>query len=106
MILEIYEPPDHAPRQVAENPDSAKIENTVKGLPWSDITFIVLKIDENNWIEGSGSLNPEDGLSARYSENGKEYVAENPPKSLEVIVSLLQSYASGDGKWKKMIIWK
>ena len=65
MILEVHEPPALQPREISKNPDLALIEKTVKSLPWSEITFVVLKIDEKNWIEGSGSLDPTDGLSAK-----------------------------------------
>src|SRR5262245_38512294 len=66
MILEVHAPPDNLPREISRSPDPGLIEKTVRSLPWSDITFVVLKIDDKNWIEGSGSLNPEDGLSASY----------------------------------------
>lgn len=105
MILEVHEPPDYRPREVSKSPDLALIEKTVKGLAWSDITFVILKVDDNNWIEGSGSLKPTDGLSARYLKDGKEHVSARAPKSLDEIISILQSFHSGDGRWQKMIDW-
>ncbi len=66
---------------------------------------MILKIDDNTYLEGSGSLRPDDGLSARFFENGKEYVSSGPPESLKQIVLLLQSYRSGDGRWRTMLEW-
>ena len=105
-ILELCEPSENTPREICKNPDPAVINKTVKDQEWSDITFVVLKFDDNNWIEGSGSLNPRDGLSARYSKDGEEHVSSRPPKSLEEIIALLQSFLSGDGRWQKMIDWE
>jgi hypothetical protein len=84
----------------------AQIDRTVRSLPWADISFVVLKVDEKNWIEGSGSLNPTSGLSARFMKDGAEGVSRQPPRSLEEIILLLQSYRAGDGKWKEIIEWE
>jgi hypothetical protein len=105
MLLVVHEPPDHRDSLVVANPDSSVIERTVRNLPWSDITFVVLKTDENNWIEGSGSLKPEDGLSARYMVHGEEHVAARAPSSLDELLALLQSYRRGDGRWLQLIDW-
>jgi hypothetical protein len=105
LTLEILEPNEREERVVAKNPDSAVIKNTVESLKWSGITFVILKRDSKNWIEGSGSLRPEDGLSARYSEDGVEHVSARAPVSLAEIVDLLQSYRSGDGRWRTMMEW-
>jgi hypothetical protein len=105
MILEVHELSANQPREISKNPDAALIDKSVRGLAWSEITFVVLKVDDNNWIEGSGSLNPEDGLSARYMKDGKEHVSARAPVSLDEIIALLQSYRSGDGRWQKLIEW-
>ena len=106
MLLVVHEPPGHEARVVATNPDAAEIATTIKTMPWSDLTFVVLRTDENNWIEGSGSLKPEDGLSARYMVNGEEHVAAQAPSSLDELVALLQSYSKGDGRWQQLIEWR
>lgn len=106
LVLEVHEPPNHAPRIVATNPDATAIKRAIEGLKWDDITFVVLKYDDDNWIEGSGSLRPDDGLSARYVEGGNEYISARPPESLDEIVRLLESYRSGDGRWRAMIEWQ
>lgn len=105
MKLEVLEPNERSERVASQHPDGDTIKKTVQGLKWSDITFVVLKIDEKNWIELSGSLKPEDGLSARYMENGVEHVSARAP-SLAEGVSLLQSYQSGDGNWRYNLSWE
>jgi hypothetical protein len=105
MLLVVYAPPDQHDSLVAADPDSSLIERTVRNLPWSDITFVVLKTDEQNWIEGSGSLKPEDGLSARYMLHGEEHVSARAPSSLDELLALLHSYRRGDGRWLQLIAW-
>ena len=105
MTLAVSESPACEERVVAQDPDGAAIERAVRGLSWADITFVVLKVDERNWIEGSGSLDPTDGLSAKVVNDGEERVSRHPPRSLEEIILLLQSYRAGDGRWKEMIDW-
>jgi hypothetical protein len=105
LTLQVLEPNEREERVVAKNPDSVVIKNTVESLKWSGITFVILKRDSKNWIEGSGSLRPEDGLSARYSEDAVEHVSARAPVSLGEIVDLLQSYRSGDGRWRTMMEW-
>ena len=105
LILEVHAPPNYHPREISRNPNLAMVEQTVRDLSWSDITFVVLKADDNNWIEASGSLNPQDGLSARYMADGKEHVSAQAPKSLDEIITLLQSYCARDGRWQELIEW-
>jgi hypothetical protein len=106
MMLEVHEPPEYVPLAVAADPDRMTIETVVRSLAWADITFVILKIDDNNWIEGSGSLSPRDGLSARYMHAGKEFVSSRPPDSLQEIIDLLDSFRSQDGRWKNLIEWE
>jgi hypothetical protein len=106
MILEVHEPPEYVPLVVATDPDRMTIETVVRSLAWADITFVILKIDDNNWIEGSGSLSPQDGLSARYMEDGQEFVSSRPPDSLQEIIDLLDSFRLQDGRGKNLIGWE
>ena len=105
MLLVVHEPPDHQAKLVAADPDSSVLEHTIRSLSWSDITFVVLKADDRNWIEGSGSLNSADGLSARYMLDGEEHIAARAPSSLDELLTLLQSYRRGDGRWLELIEW-
>lgn len=106
LILELHSPTEYEAIIISETPHTINIDSAVKAQPWKDITFIVLKADEQNLIELSGSLNPADGLSARFFEDGNEYISKRAPKSLDEGVELLISYLQNDGKWKKMISWE
>ncbi|MFQ5733192.1 MAG: hypothetical protein ACE5KM_14725 [Planctomycetaceae bacterium] len=106
MVLEVYPPPDNKRQIVTESPDEKSIASTIRNQPWQGITFAVLRIDKENWFEISGSLKSEDGLSASYAENGKEFVSTRPPKSLAEATALMLSYHRGDGRWRKDIGWK
>ena len=103
LVLEVYEPPHHQTKLVVREPDDQTIEETIRGLSWSDITFVVLKADEQNWIEGSGSH--KDDFSARFARGGREYVSQGRP-TLEEIAELLKSYRAGDGRWERMLTWQ
>ena len=105
MIFQVLEPPAFEEREIAVNPDAATIEETVRGLAWADITFVLLQVDDDTYIEGSGSLNPSDGLSAKYCECGDEHVSVAAPESLDAIIALLRSDAASDGQWRTMFEW-
>lgn len=105
MILVLYPPPDNEPITISTAPNEQIVISSVKAQPWDDITFIILKIDEKNWLEVSGSLKPEVGLSARYTEAGVEHVSKRAPEDLNECIKLLSSYLRGDDKWRKDIPW-
>lgn len=105
MILQLYPPPNHEPTTITDAPDAGQVEATIRNQPWDDITFVVLRIDDANWFEVSGSLDPSDGLSAAYSEDGIEHVSDGAPESLDICVSLMLSYLRSDDKWRTAIDW-
>ena len=105
MTLEIFEPPSHKPHEVATDPDAEILERTFRSLAWSAMTFVVLRKDELNCMEASGSLDPGDGLSGSYTEDGIEHVLEEPPATLELLLDLLRSYRAGDERWRTMVAW-
>ena len=105
MTLEVAAPPDNTERVTARDPDAATIARTVHDLAWDPITFVILKVDDDNWMEGSGSRDPSDGLSAKVTLDGEERVSSYAVDSLEEMVALLQSYRAGDGRWREMIEW-
>ena len=78
---------------------------TVTTLPWQEITYVVARINDDCWLEGSGSLKPEDGLSAACRVSGTDYVAREAPASLLGIVALLAAFVRKDGRWRTMIEW-
>ncbi len=105
MILELSPPPTNDPIILSDSPTRELVASTIQGQPWSEITFIVLRRDEANWFEISGSLDPNDGLSARYSENGQEMVSATAPGTLEEASGLMLSYFDADDRWRQAIGW-
>lgn len=77
-----------------------QIENTMNKLDWNNFHQVILSTDNSNWIEVGGNLN-EDGLSSMYEENGKQFIINKPPSSVEHMTKILISYFNGDGKYKK-----
>ncbi len=106
LRLEVMLAPDYAPKLVATSPDAATIASAVRRLRWNEIAFVVLSTGDAAGIELSGSLRPEDGLSARYWEAGREYVSARPPANVREGIALLQSYAAGGDAWRSKIEWE
>ncbi|WP_442506128.1 hypothetical protein SH528x_004956 [Novipirellula sp. SH528] len=106
LTFELYAPPSNEPEVIAQGPDEALVESTIREQSWNDLTFVVLRVDTDNWFEVSGSLNPADGLSAAYSEDGTEHVSDRPPESLDACISLMLSYLRADDRWRTDIDWQ
>lgn len=105
VVLSILPPATLEPRVVATNPSLEEIREHVFALKWDDITFVTAQIDEDNWLDGSGSLNPEDGLSGMCCIDGTQYVTDDAPESLDAIVDLLHSFVLRDGAWRTSVVW-
>jgi hypothetical protein len=103
MTLEVAAPPDHQEKVVARDADAESIDRVMRQLSWDDITFVVLKADEDNWMETSGSAT--DGFSARITLDGETWVSRRPPESLEEMIALLVSYRNGDNAWQDVMEW-
>ena len=105
VTLEIYAPPANERRIEAVDPDARKLAKTFARLAWQDITFCVLRRDDENAMEISGSAGSHIGLSARVWENGEEYVADRGPETLDECLALLESYRCSDDRWRTAIGW-
>ncbi|QDT28344.1 hypothetical protein Enr10x_36860 [Gimesia panareensis] len=105
ILLKILLPATSEPQIVATNPSREEIRKHVYALKWNDITFVTAEIDQDNWLDGSGSLNPEDGLSGMCSIEGVQYVTEQAPESLDEIVELLHSFVLRNGAWRTDMVW-
>ena len=103
LQLVVSEPPEWEERVITTAPTPETVREVVSSLSWGDITFVVLRTDQANWFEVSGALNGH-GLSARYSENGTEFVSAGPPRSLREGEALLISYMTDD-RWRSAIGW-
>ncbi|WP_452599165.1 hypothetical protein [Pontimicrobium sp. MEBiC01747] len=85
---------------ISDSTTIKQIENTMNKLDWNNFHQVILSTDNSNWIEVGGNLN-EDGLSSMYEENGKQFIINKPPLSVEHMTKILISYFNGDGKYKK-----
>jgi hypothetical protein len=86
-------------------PDSAKIDAVVRAVDWSGFATVMMWKAEQEFLEISGSLRAVDGLSATFMEGEMERVSSTAP-SLAQAISLLQSYAAGDFRYKSLIEWE
>jgi len=86
------------------HPDAQQIETIVRGLDWSSLKVVILRTDEHRFLELSGSLDPEDGLSGRYVDGAEEMITREAP-SLDDGIRLLQAYAAGGLDWKTLVDW-
>lgn len=103
--LEMLQGAMQAEQMIAENPTDEEIARLVHGMAWDEISFVIVKLDEANWLDGSGSLKPADGLSAMCEIEGQQFVTVEAPQSLDEIVALLQSFNRKDGNWRTMVKW-
>lgn len=85
---------------ISDSTSLAQIKQTMKEIDWNTFNQVILSTDNSNWIEVGGNLN-EDGLSSMYEENGKQFIINEPPSSVEHMTEILISYFNGDGKFKK-----
>ena len=82
--------------------DSATVDQvieTMNSLNWNKFLQVTLEKINGDWIEVSGNLK-EDGLSVMYEENGKQYIIDEPPISVDQMTKILLSYLAGDGMFK------
>jgi hypothetical protein len=105
LTLEIRETPNAERRVLLTNVTPDRIAVAVGALRWSSMTWVTLRRDTGNWLEISGSLQPDDGLSARCRVNGVERISEQPP-DLTTAAALLQAYARDDPGWQALIRWE
>lgn len=87
-------------KKISDSTSIIQIKNTMNELDWNNFHQVILSTDNSNWIEVGGNLN-EDGLSSMYEENGKQFIINEPPSSVEHMTEILISYFNRDGKFKK-----
>lgn len=85
---------------ISDSTSIDQITKTMKNLNWNKFHQVILSTDNNNWIEVGGSLY-EDGLSSMYEENGKQFIINKPPSSIDHMIEILISYFNEDGEFKK-----
>ena len=95
MILETRYLDDRDPQVIGTDPSEVTIVETVRSLDWNRFAFVTLRRDGANWIDGSGSLEPDTGLSIMLSHDGIEYVTETAP-TVDTIAAALCAFRQGD----------
>ena len=105
MSLLVGQEPNFNLRVHCVEPDAAKIDAVVRAVDWSGFATVMMWKAEQEFLEISGSLRAEDGLAATYMEGETEKVSSSAP-SLEDAISLLQSYAAGDSRYRTLIAWE
>ena len=105
LVLLVGQEPNFNLRVHSVEPDAAKVDSVVRAVNWSGFATVMMWKAEQEFFEISGSLRGENGLSATYMEGETEKVSSTAP-SLEEAISLLQSYAAGDSRYKTLIEWQ
>jgi hypothetical protein len=105
LSLLVGQEPDFDLRVHSVDPDAAKVASVVRSVDWSRFATVMMWKAEQDFLEISGSLRAEDGLSATYMEGETEKVSSSAP-SLDEAISLLQSYAAGDSRYKTLVDWE
>ena len=105
MSLLIGQEPNFNLRVHSVAPDPAKIASVVRAVDWSRFATVMMWKAEQEFLEISGSLRAEDGLSATYMEGDTEKVSSTAP-SIDVAIRLLQSYAADDSRYKTLVDWE
>ncbi|MEM7558033.1 MAG: hypothetical protein AAF394_02830 [Planctomycetota bacterium] len=81
---------------VSESPTSDFVAATISRVDWSEFSFVTLFIDDDNWLDGSGCMNPLDGLSVMLSVARIQYVCETAPEHPDDFLPYFDVYLSGD----------
>ena len=84
---------------ISENPTKAQVSHIVNSLDWTNFNAVILRNNEGNWLEVSGSLD-NDGFAIIYEENGVPFISEDAPEKLVQLENALQSYLFGNEKFK------
>ncbi len=104
MILEVDTSIIRGIPKITQDPTKEDIHNIVGSLHWDDISWAILKIDEKNRIECSGSYN--DGFAIIYQEGESDYIGFDSPTSVDEIIDILTRYLNNDNSWKDMFAWE
>lgn len=86
---------------ISDSTTVEQIEITMNQLDWNGFEQVLLSVDDNNWIEVSGSLKKEVGFSSMYSENGNQYLRQKELTSVKEMTEILISYLNGETKYKR-----
>ncbi len=105
MSLLVGQEPNFNLRVHTVAPDPVQVAAVVRSVDWSRFATVMMWKAEQEFLEISGSLRAEDGLSATFMEGDVEKLSRVAP-SLEEAIRLLQAYAAGDAQYKSVIEWQ
>jgi hypothetical protein len=105
MKLRVISDYGRTERLVADEATPEIVVSTMHSLDWRGFHQVVLERSNSDWMEVGGSLDPSDGLSVMYEENGKQSVIRVAPTTVEDMTTMLLGYLSGTEDWKKSAKW-
>ena len=81
------------PETVVSNwPTIELLVSTISSIDWQVFSFVTLVVDDDNWLDGSGCMNPTDGLSVMLSVDRIQYVSSSAPNHPADLVPFFESY--------------
>jgi len=92
-------------RLVSEDATVGLVEETMGALDWSGFHQVVLEQRTGEYLEVGGSLDPSDGLSALYEENGRQHLTRTAPTTIGELLELQRAYLAGADRWKALVEW-
>ncbi len=96
MILRTNYDGDLEPTDVTGDPAETEIAAAVRSMDWNRFAFVTLFKDDDNWLEGSGCLEPGFGLSMMLSVDRIQYVTATAPPTPDAMLGLFNAYLKGD----------
>ena len=82
-------------RFITDKPTKEIVLHTINELDWKNGFHQVILVDSPGaYMEVGGSLDPSDGLSVLYEEDGKQLVIKVPPATIEEMTAFLFNYLS------------
>ncbi len=100
MRLRVISDYGEAERVAADEATPEIVKSTMRSLNWKRFHQVVLERPNGDWLEVGGSMNPSDGFSVMYEEDGKQFVIKAPPTTTDEMMTMLLSYLSGSEDWK------
>ena len=77
---------------VSEAPTLQLVQSAITSMDWQVFTFVTLVVDDDNWLDGSGFMNPTDGLSGMLSLDRIQYVCESAPAQPQEFFPYFEAY--------------
>jgi hypothetical protein len=94
------------PGDSIQGPSAEEIETAIRSLPGGVPSFVILSKKKYEFMQTSGSVS--EGFEIQYEEFSRDGLWEHGSRELpaEVVVRLVQLYASDDDRWRTELPWK